>query len=422
MCRVGDVVTCPPAPWDPSSAAPMTVVTPPDGHYMTTFFDVDPVSPSGRYVVVTRVPFLWRIPYPGDRASVCVIDRVERTCKTIYVTRGWGAQLGANAQWGSSDDVVYCNDVIDGVATGVAIDVHTSQARPLDGPIFGLTPDKRYSYSADLTFINAGIPGYGVPEGLIRKRRHRVHRSRTDGIWVTDLHSGRRELFLSISEIVAQLPEQDTFAGGFYYVFNVKVSPTSERLLAIIFTKGARAAPGWPPQLVTSRLDGTNVSLAMPHRRWRRGGNHPNWAPDGDHIVMNLTNESGHMEFVRFRSDGEGLETIAPGHRGSGHPSLDPSGEYLLTDAYVNEGFMDQHGYVPLRLIHLPSNTGSILTRVFTKRLMGPRRIDPHPVWSEGGRTICFNCVIRGKRQVVLADMSRVCARDSAYGGGRVGR
>ena len=56
-----------------------TVVTPPDGAYLHTFFDVPPISPSGRYLAVTRLPFQHRGPYPGDTAEVCVIDLAERT-------------------------------------------------------------------------------------------------------------------------------------------------------------------------------------------------------------------------------------------------------------------------------------------------------------------------------------------------------
>jgi len=377
---------------------------------MTTFFDVDPISPSGRYLVVTRLPFIWRIPSPGDRAAVCVIDRVEETCKTVYVSTGWGAQLGANAQWGADDDTIFCNDVIEGVATGVRIHVPSLDAQPLNGPIFGLTPDKRYSFSADLNLINAGIPGYGVPAPWWHKQRAKDPRSRDEGIWRTDLVSGERSLFLSVHDIVSDLPDQDDFASGTNYVFNVKVCPRGDKLFAILFAKGVRRLGEWPPQLVTCDLEAADIRLAMPNRLWRRGGNHPNWAPDGARIVMNLTNGQGVMEFVRFRTDGQEIETLAPGHRGSGHPSLDPRQEYLLTDAYVNEGFTDREGTVPVRLIHLPSNTESTLARAYTNRLGGPRRIDPHPVWTDNGRTICFNCMIEGKRQVVVADVSALAS------------
>lgn len=403
---VGDVIGAPVREWSEPTEVPTRIVTPRDGHYMTTFFDVAPLSPSGRFLVVTRVPFIWRIPYPGDQAAVCVIDLAAETCTTVYLTSGWGAQLGANAQWGSDDDTVYCNDVRDGVPVGVQIDLKTLEARFLEGTIFGMTPDRDRSYSPDLRRINAGIPGYGVPEGLFRKVRALERTSRSDGIWATDLPSGDRRLLLSTNDLVAALPDQVEFDGGSYYVFNVKVSPVIDRLFAIIFTRGAPKQVGWPPQLVTCALDGSDIRLAMPHRLWQRGGNHPNWAPDGEHIVMNLTNEQGRMEFVRLRHDGTDLTVLAPGRRGSGHPSLDPSQRFLLTDTYVYEGFTREDGRVPLRLIDIETADETILTWVNTMRLNGPRRIDPHPVWTANGKSVVFNCVIDGMRQVAVADLT----------------
>ena len=71
-------------------------VTPDDGFYLQTFYDVCPFSPSGRYLAVTRLPFQDRQPIPGDTADVCVVDLQSRTIETLYATKGWAFQLGAN--------------------------------------------------------------------------------------------------------------------------------------------------------------------------------------------------------------------------------------------------------------------------------------------------------------------------------------
>lgn len=374
---------------------------------MTTFFDVSPFSPGGRYLVATQVPFIWRTPYPGDCARVGVIDLVDNTWTPIYDTIGWGAQLGANAQWGADDHTVYCNDVVDGKGVGVAIDRTSLRVRHLQGPIFGLTPDRRYSFSADLSLINAGIPGYGVPEAFIGRRRLRTHASPTEGVWRTDIHTGRCELFLSLADLVRAVPAGEQVRGGTNYVFNVKVNRQGTRLLIIIFTRRADRRLGWPTQLLTCDIDGGNVQLAMPDRLWRRGGHHPNWTPDGDHILMNLkVSGNNTLSFVRFRYDGSGLEVVAPGHKGSGHPSLNPSATHLLTDAYVRDGFTDGQYKVPIRLIDLESTHAAEIARVYTNRIPGPRRVDPHPVWSESGLEICFNGVIAGRRQILIADVA----------------
>lgn len=385
---------------------PIVVATPDDGHYLTTFFDVDPFSPSGRYLAVTRVPFINRIPLPGDVAHVCVVDLIERTCRVIHETRGWGAQLGANVQWGADDETLFCNDVVDGQATGVRLSRRGGREAVLGGPVFGLDPDRRFSYSGNIALINALIPGYGVPDPIVGRVRQRERRSGAEGIWRTDLATGGSELLVSLADLVPQLREQEEIGRGTYYVFNVKVNRQNSRLLAVLFSRDVPMRGGAPVQLVTMNIDGRNPRVALPDRLWRRGGHHPNWMPDGDTILMNLRHDGRTMAFVRLRYDGSALEVVAPGVKGSGHPSVNPAGTHLLTDAYVSEGFTGRDGAVPLRLVRLADGVESEIARIQTNRLTGPRRIDPHPVWSVDGRRIAFNGVVGGRRQVMIADMA----------------
>lgn len=402
-------VDSPSRPYRPrESAVPVSTVSPDSGHYMTTFFDVDPFSPSGRFLAVTQVPFIERIPIPGDKARVCVIDLVEGGCEVVHETLGWGAQLGANVQWGSSDDILYCNDVVEGRATGVRIERAQRKVVPLDGPVYGLSPDRRYSYAPDIEYVNAIIPGYGVADPLTGKKRQTTPLSSTEGIWRTDLVTGERKLLVSLRDIVECLPDQSELAGSTYYVFNVKVNPTNTKLFAVLFCTGVRLRGGTPVQLVTMNLDGSNIKLAMPDALWRVGGHHPNWTPDGEHILMNLRPKGKPMAFVRFKADGTCLETVAPGHKGSGHPSLDPSGRFLVTDSYVSEGFRNSQNDIPLRLIDLETNKEQALCWIHTKNLNGPRRIDPHPVWSSDGTRIAFNGIVDGFRQVLIADTRQI--------------
>src|SRR5690606_20105480 len=136
-------------------------------------------------------------------------------------------------------------------------------ARPLNGPIYGLTPDCRYSFSADLHLVNAGIPGYGVPEMLLKQRRLTSEASTQEGIWRTDIATGSTELFLSIKDILDELPRSERLTGGVQYAFNVKVNSTGTKLLIVMFARHLAGRLGWPTQLVTCDLDGSNVRLAL---------------------------------------------------------------------------------------------------------------------------------------------------------------
>ena len=67
-------------PWDNGKTlAPVIKVTPEDGHYIHTYYDVCSLSMSERYLAVTRLPYQDRIPALGDqdKADVCLIDLEE---------------------------------------------------------------------------------------------------------------------------------------------------------------------------------------------------------------------------------------------------------------------------------------------------------------------------------------------------------
>ena len=387
------------------SAFPVIIATPPGEHYMATFFDVNPLSPDGNQLCVTKVPFIHRIPVPDDLASVCVIDLNASTCKTIYKTVGWGAQLGANVQW-VANNVVACNDFIKGVSRGIVINTVSLDSKVLDGCVYGLDPAKSFSYSGNLEFINAIIPGYGVPDPIIRKKRQKIKISSEEGIWKTDLESGKSTLLVSIKDIVSKLPMQESLEGGTYYVFNTKVSADGCKLFSVLFSRNIPFRAGWAVQLVTMDIDGTNIKLAMPDNLWSKGGHHPNWCESDGQLIMNLKLNGREMEFVKFDSSGGNLRAIGGGSKGSGHPSISPNGRYLLTDAYISDGFTDQSGLVPIRLIDLENNKEIEVCRIYTNKMDGPRRVDPHPVWIDGGSRIAFNAVINGFRQVLIADLS----------------
>ena len=117
-------------------------ITPPDGYYIHTYYDVCPFSPSGRYLATTRLPYQDRVPVLGDTAEVCVIDLQEQTIQPVYVTKCWGFQTGSNCQWGAVDHHLYANDIFDGRAVCVRIDLATGDVRRYGGPLYSIAPDE----------------------------------------------------------------------------------------------------------------------------------------------------------------------------------------------------------------------------------------------------------------------------------------
>ncbi|HMR34240.1 MAG TPA: hypothetical protein PKA13_23915 [Geminicoccaceae bacterium] len=396
--------------WQPDdSAVPIACVTPPCGDFMHSFFDVCPWSASGRYLAVTRLPFVWRYPAPGDLAEVCVIDLERRSLRVVHRTDGWALQLGAHLHWHPKDDrFLFCNERGAGAGAAVRIDLETGELRRYDAPIYTIAPDGGWALSPALDLINASQQGYGVPEPLWRRRRLVPGAVGGEGLHRLDLETGRAELMLSIAELVRPLPAAARGPGATTYLFHVKIAPDGGRVFQVLRSRGLPDRPAaWRSSIVTFEPGGGDLRLALPHQDWDRGGHHPSWLPDGRRILMNLAAEDGGgLRFVSFAWDGSDRRELPGGRRGSGHPSIEPTGRLLVTDAYLNEGFDAPDGLAPLRGVSLPDGSERLLAALDC----GPpdlraRRIDPHPVWSRCGRRLAVNACLGGRRQVLLAEM-----------------
>ncbi len=414
-----------PAYTDFAPRVPVHCVTPGGTGYIHRYYDSSPFSPSGRYFAVTRLPFEDRLPKPGDVAKIAIVDLETGELRTVAETRGWDVQLGAQLQWGADDRTLLYNDLEtrDWMPYGVRLDPQTGAHRRLAGTIYSVSPDGRWAASPCLRRMAVTQRGYGVvvPRDQIPENRGAPD---DDGIWITDLESGDTRLLVSLAQIVAsvQPPLAAAARRGDFFGFHVKWNPQGTRLMLAL-----RWLPrSWLPwkrkrrygakHVITMDADGGNVRLAVSAEQWARGGHHPNWCPDGDHVLMNLNTQGDGIRFARLPRDGSACETLAPRVAGSGHPTLHPDGQHLLTDAYVDEPLAFGDGTAPIRLVNVATGAESQLARIriqpLAEKATGALRVDPHPAWDRTCTRIAFNACPDGRRQVFVADLRELLAGD----------
>ncbi len=393
-------------------AVPVWCCTPAEGRVTHRFFDTSPISPSGRYLGLTRLPHEDRLPAPGDRCEILLVDLEAGSERVVATSRGWDTQLGAGVQWGRDDTELYYNDMgEDWRPHGVKMDPLTGASMRLDGTVYMVSPDGATVASPDLSKMPLTQAGYGVvapPEQVIPNRGA----PDDDGIFVTHTATGRRELLVSLREIVEQArPALDPqeYAGGDFYGFHVRYTLDGRHLMLVL---------RWKPQgegkmkhnAVTMRSDGTDIHVSVPEAEWGKGGHHPNWSPDGEWVTINLRTDGETLRLARAPRDGGAVEVMTDRVLGSGHPSLHPDSIHVLTDAYFYEPMADREGRVPLRWIDLQDGTDTTLLRIdATPSFWGPKRelrIDPHPAWDRTWRWVVFNGAESGTRRVYLADLS----------------
>ncbi len=405
-----------------SPAVPVWCITPGIDGCVHRFFDTSPISPSGRWVALTRLPDESRLPAPDDSAEVVLVDLHNGAAEAVAVSRCFDAQLGAGVQWGVSDSELYFNDLSrEGGkprAHAVRLDPAAGTRTDLAGPVYMVSPDGSLSASPCLLRMPLTQPGYGAVVSASHLPYNRGA-DPDDGIFVTDNRTGESRLFISFAEIVAQI--EPDLAAAFQragadlaerdlYGFHVKWNPSGDKLLFVVRARTRDPAVQLLNVVVTVDAATKRAWLSMPPDVWRRGGHHPNWHPDGVHVVMNLKYPDDELRFVRYRFDGEGLEVIADPVEGSGHPSFHPSGNWIVTDVYEHGRLAYPDGTTSIRFIDVSGRKAREIIRIRTRPdYHGPGRelrVDPHPAWDRSFTHIAFNACPDGVRKVFIADLS----------------
>ncbi|MBJ6363895.1 hypothetical protein JFN88_22020 [Paenibacillus sp. MAHUQ-46] len=404
---------------------PVWCLTPNSKGSFHRFFDTSPVSPSGRYVAVLQMPQEERLPQPGEQAVIALIDLHTGTERPIAATCGWEPQLGANLNWGTSDEKLYYNDVEPGEWEPYCVELNplTGAKRRLEGGIYRISPDGKSIISACMKRMRRTQYGYGVMVPDDRVPRN-FGFSEDDGLYVTDTETGKRRLLVSIKEVFDRAQpaiDRQLYAHGECYGFHCKFNPQGDRLIFTMRWFHTEEEQPWNMLMkhnlkfwvITMKPDGSDIHVAVGPEQWDKGGHHINWYPDGRTLSMNLCLDGDRkLKLVRAGYDGSGLSTIIEGIPGSGHPTVHPNGRHILTDAYEQEHVAYGDGTVPLRLIDLKGGSERAIIRIPVgnpgTKTTSALRVDPHPAWAPDNRHVIFNGFVDGTRRVFLADLGGV--------------
>ena len=260
---------------------PVHCVTPKLDGCFHRFFNTSPISPSGRYLAVTRLAREDRLATPDEEAEVVLVDLQTGESRVLAKTKGFDSQLGAQAQWGASDNELFFNDLDTKQwrAFGVRMDPISGERRNLDGPVFEVTRDGKLAASICLVRSAITQRGYGVviPTEVLPWNEGAA---KDDGVYLTDTTTGACRLVVSYKDLLDACGEKliptETDRGGGYHGHQLSWNPQGTRLwLALAFnypqpmtSKKRRLELS----LITLKPDGSDVHVAITSPVWRRQG------------------------------------------------------------------------------------------------------------------------------------------------------
>ncbi|MEQ9290160.1 MAG: hypothetical protein RIG77_24730 [Cyclobacteriaceae bacterium] len=382
------------------------------GGVIHRFHDTSPLSPSGRYLALFRVPFEEQYTKPGDAGEVILVDLKTNHEKVLAKSYGWEMQLGANVQWGATDDQLFYNDVDTKTWNAFTVELNpfSGKKRILNGTVFMASLDGEELLSYNLINSIHAQPGYGVviPDSLTN---YNIGPVDSDSLFTTNTRTGKVRKLATIRDIYEKsipsiaVPNPNEYS---YYLFKAMWNPQKTRIMTLVMMKPLTGAKR-RIAVITMLPDGSDIRTAITPEQYAKGGHHMAWTADGEHISMNL-NVDGKpgVEIITVKYDGTELKTVYP--IGSGHPSYHPGGlPLVITDSYWHEPITNKDGFVPLRLINTETGTEQLLASVYVPITDDSLfRVDLHPTWDRSGRYIIFNAFEDNTRCVFIADLKDI--------------
>ena len=359
-----------------------------------------PWSADDRYALALETEPGNRMPLPGDKAGILLIDCRRGTTERLAEVAGWNWQLGAMLQWMPPTydrEIIYC-DVHDGRYVSVIRNIETGMERVLSRPINTVSPDGKFAMSvssARLVHLRP-LPDYtGIADPFVREQF-----PKQEGLWWLDLTSGAGHLVMSLDEAARARPKENMEDVKHHFEPPV-LNPSGTRVLCR--HRWARLVGGRPynDRLFTCNPDGSDIHILAdddlaPESDWRDDTHVLAWArqeKDGNHFYL-FTDRTKEAAII----GGEELTE-------EGHCRYSPDRRWLALDTYPDVRFQRR-----LHLFEVATNR-RVEIGVFPSPppfLRGDLRCDLNPRWSRDGTRVCIDSAHEGVRQMYVLDVSEI--------------
>jgi len=360
------------------------------------YYDKVPLSPAGKYILFYSCKHSTN-KKPNIKNTITIILQEVVTHKILLniPVSVYNWQQGCRLQW-LTDDLFIFNDFDDEKKMYVACVwsvAQLSEIRKFNNPIQDSYRQKYY-LSLNYQRLMSVCPDYGY-RNLPMLNLGELRDITNDGIWKVDYNTGESTLLVSLVDICS-IRRALNMECALHTVNHVMISPSGNRFIFIHrYYIGKRR---FDRLFLVDSATG-NLKLLFDYEMV----SHFFWVNDKT-IVAYLRDSDGENAYNLIDVD-TGIfskiicEQLDP--LGDGHPHV--FGDWLITDSYPDKARMQC-----LVLLNLKTREVKKLGEFFHGlKYTGETRCDLHPRFSIDGKSVFFDSVFSGKRQLYRMSLSQ---------------
>lgn len=300
----------------------------------------------------------------------------------VDTTDTWCWQQGCRLMWFDDRSIIY-NKVVNNNYGSVVYDIYNNTiTSEFNFPIYDKNNTGTLALSLNFSRLHVFRPGYGYTNYIRDSDRKMVNS--TDGIYLCDLNSGKKELLISMTDILS-IDYDDRMDNAYHYVNHLKFFPDNHRFIFYhIWVKDrfrySRAIFANTDGVMQSIID-TNTPVS-----------HYTFKNNDNIIIFTKTDKLG---YHLYHTNGLFQSLFSPSLKLDGHPTFIDNNN-LLTDTYPINISRKQ------MLIKATSDDFNVIGTFYSPlRYTGEFRCDLHPRLSRDSKFISIDLPLYGGRKIL---------------------
>lgn len=362
------------------------ISSPPLNHFFG-YFGVNPWNAAKSHLLSLETSFNDRLPNPGEKAAIGLIDMATGSFKKVSETTAWNMQQGCMFFWNpiKPNEEFYYNDIINNKLVSVLFNLSSMEKTVKPYSISGLTDDGKYAINLDYGRISRlrKVVSYS---GTVDDNPDIAHPANS-GVFVFDLKTGERKLVVSYKQVADEIARYaPEIKNRHMWIEHAEFNPDGTRFLFLPRTwdeNGKRLETG----MYTIGIDGKNMRKVIPY-----GKNVSHWSWRNNKEIVATFKFKGTSRHVLFTDNEKEDYKELPGMDWDGHCTFDRSGRYMVTDNKKDRESIQN--FLWLYDMETDSYTKLATFDMVERRFLGgDTRCDLHPRWSDDSKMICVDAI-----------------------------